>query len=229
MISKRVIISVQFIVRTVHTVCSKPISLRLHQPEPPKGRLLLLLPVDDAGRGPTVSRQLPEAPQNALRRRPLLLCLRLAYETPATEKHVFRHYTGPSSRLHLRRGSTRQPDVGLQLPAASSKQERSGRPGHAPRMATVPTASSQTSDGHRANDNVSVTSLQCIVLIRKYIYLNFETALFPCRLSLAFTETCIARCIVFCITNEMFFSIISALHQCFSAFVRPRPGKFFFL
>ena len=173
--SKRVIISVQFIVRKVHTVCSKPMSLRLHQPEPPEGRLLLLLLVDDAGRGAALSRQLPEAPQNAYRRCPLLLCLRLACETPATEKHVFRHYTRSSSWLHLRRGSARQRDVGLQLPAASSQQERSGRTGHAPRMATVPPASSQTSDGHRANDNVSVTSLQCIVLIRKYTYLNFET------------------------------------------------------
>ena len=142
MINKRVIISVQFIVRTVHTVCSKPISLRLHQPEPPKGRLLLLLLVDDVGRCAAVSRQLAEAPQNALRRRPLLLCIRLACETPATKKHVFRHYTRPSSRLHLRRGSARQRDVGLQLPAASSQQERSRRPGLAPRMAAVPPACS---------------------------------------------------------------------------------------
>ena len=178
MISKRVIISVQFIVRTVHTVCSKPISLRLHQPEPPKGRLLLLFLVDDAGRGAAVPRQLPEAPQDAFRRRPLLLCLRLASETPTTEKHVFRHYTRPSSRLHLRRGSARQPDVGLQLPAAASQQKRTGRPGHAPRMATVPPACSQTSDSHRANDNVCVTSLQCIVLFRKYTYSNFMVI--PC-------------------------------------------------
>ena len=154
-------------------------SLRLHQPEPPKGRLLLLLLVDDAGRGASVFRHVPEAPHDALRRCPLLLCLRLACETPATEKHVFRHYTGPSSGLHLRRGSARQSDAGLQLPATSSQQERSGRPGRAPRMATVPTACSQTSDGHRANDNLCVTSLQCIVLIRKYNYLNFETVGIP--------------------------------------------------
>ena len=177
MISQRVIISVKCILRTVHTVCSKPISLRLHQPESPKSRVLLLLLVDDAGSGAAVPRQLPQASQNALRRRPLLLCLRLACETPATEKHVFRHYARPSPWLHLRRGSARQPDVGLQPTATSTQQERSGRPGLAPRMATIPPASSQTSDGHRANDNVRVTSLQCIVLFGKYTYFNFDICL----------------------------------------------------
>jgi hypothetical protein len=43
-------------------------------------------------------------------------------------------------------------------------------------VAPIPPPRRETSDGHRANDHVSVTSIQCIVLkFRKYTYTSFET------------------------------------------------------
>ena len=84
---------------------SDVIPLRIHQPEPSEGRLLLLILVHDARRGAAVSRGFPEAPPGAYRRRALFLLLGVAREASITQKHFFRHDARSASGMHLGGGS----------------------------------------------------------------------------------------------------------------------------